>query len=107
MKLRNVPKSWIVTMKVLTKIKNIYEMKKEEESLQIERNKQLKQGIAMQQILAMLKEVSIKGKERRFITNRATLNSRDNVRKVLQNFIDKGGSQQQSAKPIITMVRLL
>ncbi|GFT48715.1 structural maintenance of chromosomes protein 3 [Nephila pilipes] len=40
----------------------------------------------------MLKELSIRGHVVRSVTDGGTLNDHDNVSKVLQNFIDKGGS---------------
>ncbi|CAH1784036.1 unnamed protein product [Owenia fusiformis] len=75
--------------------KNFYEMKKQKDTLQNERNVLWRQENTMQQQIASVRdEVSKKEQALRSITGKAVLNGIDSVHKVLNMFRDRGMNQE-------------
>lgn len=84
---------------------DFYEMKKQKEALQNNRNEQWRKENTLQQSLATLKEeLAKKDQAMRSMIGKATLNGRDSVGKVLKTFRDRAGEYSQIAEQYYGML---
>ncbi|XP_059093382.1 structural maintenance of chromosomes protein 3-like [Tigriopus californicus] len=85
--------------------KGFYDLKKQKDTLQTERNELCRKEMNLQQSLSAMKEELSKADQTlRSMAGKPILNGRDSVRRVLQIFRDKGGNWAQIAESYFGLV---